>query len=815
MATRSPAISYAELAAALLSSSEVAPRARLVAEQAAQFVPGGAVVVYTVDEAGLWVPRATEGEVAFTDAVIEFDFGTLGIMGSKREAVLLAGSELAREAYAHLNIRRTLVSLAAIPLLIDDHLVGGIELLSFTAPIAPGVPAELGNLARLAAMGLAAGMVYETERNTSLESISRVTQLYDLEKVFNSTLEMDELLPIITSKFRELLDTQTVNLWLVQGDSLLLASQAGTDLTAKTGATLKAGEGAVFEVSESGEAVAINEPGDERLAKRNAGLEEGTEGAAFSLMAAPVMYGGALVGVAEAVNRMDGEPFDEDDLFLLQNITEAAGGALHNASLLLAERKVEILETLVQISREITATLNLERVMQAIVTGPSSVIPYERACIALEQSGKLQLKAISSMPEINPADPDVKRLDELLRWASVSGQEVYVVQRDGEVEDPRPETREKFKRYFAESGARAFYCLPLSDEQGRVGLLAFESSDPDFLSTAHLEMIKVLGSQATVALRNAQLYKEVPFIGVLEPVLEKKRKFMAMEKRRRSTILALAAAAVLFLVAVPLPMRLDGTATVAPARMAKIQPEVEGVVRKVYVREGDPVKQGTILADLEDWDYRAALAGAQAKQEEAVARMNRALASNDGTEAGIQRVQADYWTSEVTRAQERLERTHLRSPLDGVVATPQVENLVGRRLSYGDTFAEVTDTSRATVDVAIDEGDVPLLEPGWPAAVKLDGYPTHTFMGRVNVISPQGQVEEDHRVFFARISVLNSDPNAVMRPGMQGRGKVDARPVVDARGRVWYPAGWRPAGYVLFRRTGLWVREKLWSWFGI
>lgn len=815
MATRSPAISYADLAAALLSTSEVVPRARLIAQQVSQFLPGGAVVVYVVDENGMWSPRATEGEIAFSETAIDLDFGTLGIMGAKREAAVFSGSELKREAYAHLNIRRTLVSLAAIPLLVEDDLVGGIELLSFSEPISPALLAALGDLVRLAAMGVAAGLAYEQERNTGLESISRVTQLYDLEKVFNATLEMDQLLPVISSKFCELLETQAVNLWLVQGETLLLSSQAGTDLTAELGAAQKAGEGVAFAVSENGEALVIDAADDERLVRRNAALEEGTEGAVFSLMAAPVLHGGALVGVVEAINRSDGEPFDEDDLFLLQNVCEAAAGALHNASLLLAERKVEILETLVQVSREIASTLNLDRVMQAIVTGPSAVIPYERASIALEQNGKLHLKAISGMPEINAADPDVRRLDELLRWASISTEEIYVVQRGDEVEDPRPETRDKFKRYFEESGARAFYCLPLGDDQGRVGLLAFESSDPDFLTTVHLEMINVLGGQATVALRNAQLYKQVPFIGVLEPVLERKRKFMAMEKRRRTTLLALAAAAVLFLVAVPLPMRLDGTATVAPARMAKIQPEVEGVVRRVYVREGDPVKAGTILADLEDWDYRAGLAAAEAKHGEALARMNQALAGNDGTEAGIERVQADYWAAEAGRARERLERTHLRSPIDGVVATPQVENLVGRRLSYGDTFAEVTDSSRATVDVAIDEGDVPLLEPGWPGAIKLDGYPTRTFRGSVTVISPLSQVEEDRRVFFARVSVPNTDPDALMRPGMQGRGKVDAKPVVDRQGRVWYPAGWRPAGYVFFRRTGLWIREKVWSWLGL
>jgi len=63
----------------------------------------------------------------------------------------------------------------------------------------------------------------------------------------------------------------------------------------------------------------------------------------------------------------------------------------------------------------------------------------------------------------------------------------------------------------------AFYAVPLLDDAGRIGILSFESRDPDFLTDAHVEMIRVLASQVTVALRNAELYKEVPFIGVIEP----------------------------------------------------------------------------------------------------------------------------------------------------------------------------------------------------------------------------------------------------------------------------------------------------------
>src|SRR5258708_30695610 len=106
----------------------------------------------------------------------------------------------------------------------------------------------------------------------------------------------------------------------------------------------------------------------------------------------------------------------------------------------------------------------------------------------------------------------------------------------------------------------ACHVIPLADEEGRLGILLFESSDPDFLSEAHLEMIKVLASQETVALRNASLYKEVPFISVLQPLVEKKKKFLAMEKHRRFAWIAMARATLLFLFVFPLPLRADDNA---------------------------------------------------------------------------------------------------------------------------------------------------------------------------------------------------------------------------------------------------------------
>ena len=783
----------------LLTTQELIPRARIIARAVAESIPGSSVNIYTAGSlAGedVWIPRAWTGAQTVRGSSVPIGAGTLAELAARREPMIFSGGDLSREDYAHLDIRRTLRSLAYLPPLSGADLVGVVEILCFENELSAAELAELQELTRIAAFALSAAYRYESERNDSLASVSRLTQLYDLEKSFSSTLEMDELLPIIGDKFREVMECAAVNLWLLRGDeSLELMHQSGFDPTTAAGSVQKPGEGIPGNVSDDGEAVLIVAPDDPRLGVRSAAK---TQDGVSSLIVVAIMDRGALVGVVEAVNKLDGTPFNDDDVFALSSVTETASTALHNASLLMAERKVEILETLVTVSHEITSTLNLERMLQTIVNAPQAVIPYERAAIALEQRGRFKLSAVTGLTQVNADAPDIAPLNSILQWAALAEEIVNVRQHDDAIDSDREETRAKFKQYFAESGMRGFYALPLNDDTGRVGILSLESSDPDFLSPVHIEMMQVLASQATVALRNAQMYKEVPFISVLEPVLERKRKFMAMEKRRRTLFLALGCVAAFFLVACPLPLRIDGEAVVAPGRRSLVQPELEGVVARVLVREGQSVKRGEVLAEMEAWNLRSALAEAQAKFESSMLQMNRALAANDGGEAGVDRVQSDYWKAEVARAQQMLEKTQLRSLIDGVVATSHVENLTGRKLQLGDSFAEIVDTSQATVDLAVDDGDAGLLKVGQNAVVKLNSYPTRTFHGTVVIVSPKAELVQDAPIFYARVAVSNAD--GAIRAGMEGRGKVRA--------------GWYPSAYVIFRQPFLWIYSKVWYWLG-
>jgi RND family efflux transporter MFP subunit len=787
------------LCSQLLAEQEVAARARAFAKFVAGLLADCAVSVYTLganEEGDLWVPRAIVGDAAIHEEAIVAESGLLGSLMAECVPILRTADRLKREDYPHIDTRKTLQSLACIPLIQGENLIGALEILAFEEPNSEEDIKTLLPAAEVAAVALATAQVYEDERQGTLSSIMRLTQLYDLEKVFSSTLEMGELLPLIGAKFSEILGCQAVNIWLLKPDeSVELMHQAGEDPTSFKGQILKANEGIAGTISDNGETVCLSDAADPRVVQRN---QVAPEYPVISLIGAPIMDKGALVGVVEAVNKADGTPFDDDDLFTLNSLTETASTALHNASLLLAERKVEVLETLNTVSHEITSTLNLERMLQTIVNAPQAVIPYERAAIVLEQRGRFRLSAVTGLTQVNADAPDIAPLNEILQWAALSQEVIHVRQHGEEIDSDREETRAKFKKYFADSGMRGFYARPLNDDTGRVGMLAMESSDPDFLGPAHIEILEVLAGQATVALRNAQMYKEVPFISVLEPVLVRKRKFMAMQKQRRRAIVGALVAGVIFMAACPLPMRVAGDAVVAPVHRAQVQPEFEGVVAKVFVREGEPVKRGQVLAEMDAWNYRSALAEAEARYQTALLQMNRSLAANDGSEAGIQRVHADYWRAEVDRSRELVDKAQLRSPIDGVVATPHVENFAGRRLQYGDSFAEVVDASSAVVDVGIDETEASLLKDDSKAVVKLNSYPMRTFRGAVIVVSPKGQQEGESRVFFAR--VLVSNPDGAIRTGMEGRAKVSV--------------GWHPAGYVFFRQPVVWLYSKIWSWIG-
>ena len=789
-----------ETAAQLLSAFDRASRATVIARAIAALIPDSACIVHLYqpqNDPASWTMAGVAGEISLADTQHAGNWLFAAPGAFPAEGQIYEKTRLNREDYAHFHASRSVGAIAYLPVENDGQLTAVLEIVLFSGAIEQPQLEELAPLVRLAAPALWSGEVFEQQHQTLLDSIHRMSQLYDLEKSLNATLEMDAVIAMIPAKAIAMLPCQAMHLWLFDGPDLRLVAAEGADDTVELGMVEAPGEGYVADMAEDGEPLLIDDPGDERLQARNARRsDESPVPAVSNALLVPLMQDEAEIGVLDAINR-EGRPFDEDDEFLFSSMAETISNALKNASLMMAERKLEILKVLVQVSSEITSTLRLDRLLQIIVNSPQSVLPYELCAIALDNRGKLQLKAVSGMARLPMGDAAVAQIERLVNWLSSEPDALNISWHEESEDDESDGLPPQVRHHFEETGYRALFSLPLNDDQGRVGVVIFESSAPDFLGVAQIEMIKVLAGQTTVALRNALLYREVPLISLLEPLLQKRKALLRTTRGRRLAYAAAACAVVLFFAFCPLPMRLAGDAVVEPQRLATVAAPVDGTVEAVYAHEGQRVAAGEALGSLNDWQWRADLASSEARYQTAELAMENDLAHN-ASRAGADRAQAEYLRTEVDRARARLESARLRSPIAGVVVTPNLQNAAGEHLDADAPFAQVLDINSAVVQVAIPERNVTLLSSGQAAAIKLDSYPQRTWRARVSVVSPQATAGDGERTFIVEVPIQNV--GATLRAGMRGRAKVFI--------------GWRPAGFVMLREPALWAWQTLWNWIG-
>jgi len=235
------------------------------------------------------------------------------------------------------------------------------------------------------------------------------------------------------------------------------------------------------------------------------------------------------------------------------------------------------------------------------------------------------------------------------------------------------------------------------------------------------------------------------------------------------------------------------TGDVRPWREVNIVPDVPGKVAKIYVKEGDRVEKGQLLAKL---DTRAAeLQLQQAKAGLAVAQANFNSGSKDwermqelhekGTVSPQQyeKVQLAYEAakaqlqqakSALNLARHQLEVSAMRAPFSGVITGKNINEgeYINPAMSGmgpgGSSVLTLMDLSKVKVRVNIPERDIGKIHVGQEAHITADSYPGRVFIGRVSRINPAA--DRMSRTFKVEITVPNE--GLELRAGMYARVKI-------------------------------------------
>lgn len=159
----------------------------------------------------------------------------------------------------------------------------------------------------------------------------------------------------------------------------------------------------------------------------------------------------------------------------------------------------------------------------------------------------------------------------------------------------------------------------------------------------------------------------------------------------------------------------------------------------------------------------------------------------EGARAELSLLLAGSRPEEIKEAQAKLERLRaarelleyrrqtatVRSPIDGVILTPSMDQLAGAYLDFGDEICEIADKSVMEAEIAVPEKEMSDVALDQRVKIKAKGFPSLSFYGRVTEIAQKADPGEKQN--YVKVRSIIENPDGILRPGMTGRAKIYCR----------------------------------------
>lgn len=216
-----------------------------------------------------------------------------------------------------------------------------------------------------------------------------------------------------------------------------------------------------------------------------------------------------------------------------------------------------------------------------------------------------------------------------------------------------------------------------------------------------------------------------------------------------------------------------------PARRAELAAEVNGSVEELRVKEGDRVDAGQKLAAIDTRSLRQQVAEAEALNRRAEARHQRATRLFEKQSITQQQLldavtDRDVAQARLEGARLQLEKSWIRAPWKGQVSLRRIE--VGDYVTPGQPVFELIDTSRLKIRAPAPAADVPFLEEGAEATLRLENssHPPAT----ARIVRLAAELDANSRTLEVEAEISN--PEGRLKPGMYGRLEVVRRTLPEA-----------------------------------
>jgi len=246
-------------------------------------------------------------------------------------------------------------------------------------------------------------------------------------------------------------------------------------------------------------------------------------------------------------------------------------------------------------------------------------------------------------------------------------------------------------------------------------------------------------------------------------------------------------------------------------RKVDLSANVMGQIVNLAVREGDVVKKGDFLLQIDQKQLAASAQGAEASMrallsDREAARANlaeaeltfrraqtnfeqkispaaefdRARAARDAARANVSAIdrRIEQARANLAAARDTLSKTTMTAPMGGIITALPVEEgevaVIGTMNNPGTKLLTIADMSVVEAVMEVDETDIPNVSVGQTASVTIDAYPNQTFSGIVTEVgsSPMTNISGGAEAINFEVKIQLDKPPATVRPGFSASADI-------------------------------------------
>lgn len=224
------------------------------------------------------------------------------------------------------------------------------------------------------------------------------------------------------------------------------------------------------------------------------------------------------------------------------------------------------------------------------------------------------------------------------------------------------------------------------------------------------------------------------------------------------------------LMVIPVPHVVTCECELQPVTRRFVAPMFDGKLERSFVKPGDLVTRGQLLVNLDASELRMEQAALQAEHHRTAKKRDGEIVERNFGAASVSRHEFDRITNKLELLEQRIRNLEIRSPIDGLVVTGDLQRAEGMPVTRGQSLFEIAPLDKLAVEIAIPEAEVRHVQEGMRVDVSFESAADTPRTENLGRIHPRAEIRYDHHVFIAEAELPNEQ--AKLRPGMHGQARV-------------------------------------------